>query len=443
MARTPAKTPPRHPRRQSAPAKPLEKSRGDRPAPTTVLNARPVDPTALRILIVSPPKTGNTWLRLLLRHAYGLRNVDLPVPFAAEAATALGAGWISHTHLLPHPELVDWLVAHDVTVLTTVRHPGDTLASLFHYLRWAGDPGDPACEMLRGDGDRPGAGAERYARAYYAQTYSIAHAWATLGSHVVRYEDLIADPLEELRAIADRIGPVAEPLLRRAVILGDPRLMRSLGEVDPRHVRKAEPGGWREDLPAGIVDFLRANEPFTAACARWGYGWSATADAAERRRFDYGAISPFAGTTTFANGDPIGSVLVRIHLDAPAKHPDAWGGDPLGTGPGTFWAWLMAPADAASNDRFPPATLTNLMGALWDIRTDLAHEFPDPWGDDRLRFALWFVERAQIEFGISWRMVEPVLQAALEHMGAARVAARGGRRRPAASAPTTRGHSHP
>src|SRR5438477_172277 len=61
-------------------------------------------PKDLKILIVSTPKTGNTWLKSLLALAYDLPVVEFPMPefwrdFDPEQFDKLGPRWIAHQHL--------------------------------------------------------------------------------------------------------------------------------------------------------------------------------------------------------------------------------------------------------------------------------------------------------------------------------------------------------
>jgi hypothetical protein len=55
--------------------------------------------------------------------------------------------------------------------------------------------------------------------------------------------------------------------------------------------------------------------------------------------------------------------------------------DPFSTGAGSFYAWL--------NERVPPAQVTRLWLAVWELRTDLQEAFPDPLGADEVRFLHW------------------------------------------------------
>src|SRR5436305_15291437 len=97
-------------------------------------------PKELKILIVSTPKTGNTWLKSLLAVAYDLPVVEFPLPefwrdFDAKQFDRLGPKWVAHQHLLPYDALVNWIRQRNVVLVSTIRHPGDILASLRHYVR--------------------------------------------------------------------------------------------------------------------------------------------------------------------------------------------------------------------------------------------------------------------------------------------------------------------
>src|SRR5262245_6163196 len=95
----------------------------------------PADQPVVRLLILSTPKTGSTWLRHLLSCMYGVPQLDLDYPFNLETARLMGSAWVSHHHFHPTPELLDWIRGEDIRVITMTRHPGDVLISLYHHLR--------------------------------------------------------------------------------------------------------------------------------------------------------------------------------------------------------------------------------------------------------------------------------------------------------------------
>jgi signal transduction histidine kinase len=75
-----------------------------------ILNSFRVDPDRLKIVILSTPKTGNTWLRWLLHYAYGIPIVELPPEWAPGCADDLPPRFVTHQHLFPSESLVQWLV---------------------------------------------------------------------------------------------------------------------------------------------------------------------------------------------------------------------------------------------------------------------------------------------------------------------------------------------
>ena len=108
-----------------------------------ILNGFPVDPDRLKIVILSTPKTGNTWLRWLLHYAYGIPIVELPLEWAPGCADDFPPRFVTHQHLFPSESLVRWLVESRAVVLTTIRHPADTFLSRFHYVKWHDTGLDP------------------------------------------------------------------------------------------------------------------------------------------------------------------------------------------------------------------------------------------------------------------------------------------------------------
>src|SRR5438270_10342435 len=80
-------------------------------------------PKDLKILIVSTPKTGNTWLKYLLALAYDLPVVDFPMPkfwsgFDCEQFDKLGPRWIAHRHFPPYSAFVRWACERGIVLAT-------------------------------------------------------------------------------------------------------------------------------------------------------------------------------------------------------------------------------------------------------------------------------------------------------------------------------------
>ena len=215
-----------------------------------IVNGFPVDPDRLKIVILSAPKTGNTWLRWLLHYAYKIPTVELPLEWAPGCADDLPPRFVTHQHLFPSEGLVRWLVESRVVVLTTIRHPADTFLSLFHYLKWYDAGLNPTNAKLKEDGDRPGKNALKYITYSFPLPYAISLAWARLGSHVIRYEDLLVDPLLQLRELTSKIVPLDEERLKAAVFLCKPeQLTRPVSSTRVICVHAPRGGGFKSYRP--------------------------------------------------------------------------------------------------------------------------------------------------------------------------------------------------
>lgn len=377
-----------------------------------------------RIAILSTPKTGNVWMTSLLREAYGvpLQPIDpilrtLPV----DVLESYGDDWIVYAHVYPDGRALDWLRTNGVHVLTTVRHPCDVLVSLRHFVTWNPDnESDPARAMLA-DGDAFGEASAGYVREHFANVLGISMSWSRLGALTVRYEDMIANPAHCLGRIAERVGPLPEATIRKAVLLSQFKRMRA--GVDPnhglqpwraRHFREGRAGGWREALGDGpVVETMRSREPFISLFQALGYGLDART-AEEVVPFAYADIDPFRGRDHFDNGVPISPWLLRIYLE----HPDAerqWS-DPVATGgPSSFFSWLNAPAAELDGARPGEVMLTNLAANVYGRRPDVQAAFPDLRSADRLAFAWWFLTYGVTEHRLAPEFTAPV-QASLAQL---------------------------
>jgi hypothetical protein len=383
-----------------------------------ILNRFSIDPSELKIVILSTPKTGNTWLRWLLKEAYRIPIIDLPSKWTPGCTDHLPPRFVTHQHLFPSEDLVRWLVESRVVVLSTIRHPADTFLSLFHYFKWHDTELDSDAaklkEAMQEDGERPGWKALRFIDSLFPHIYAYSLAWAQLGSRVVRYEDLLADPLEKLREITSKIVPLDEERLTAAVILCKPDYLTRVGAVDPRHLRTRSAGGWISGLPSEIVDAMASDQGYASACKLYGYDWSRSAP--KPAGYDYNKIDPFCSHDRFDNGELIGPWVAKIYLSEVPNSRSRWP-EPWVTEGESFWNWLRAPSELVSlSPDLPAGTLTNIMMVMHNLRPDLQLAYKNPAGNDRMGFATWFFSRAQMEYRIAWGLVEPVLKSFCDYL---------------------------
>ncbi|MFM8593833.1 MAG: hypothetical protein ACKOCK_05510, partial [Chloroflexota bacterium] len=97
----------------------------------------------MRIVISSPPKMGNKWLKCLLGTAYGLEWLlgdDTPATNPSQYERWVAEGnfvdnAIFHQHCRYTPKLCDITDAIPAHMVTIVRDPYDTFVSMFYWLQ--------------------------------------------------------------------------------------------------------------------------------------------------------------------------------------------------------------------------------------------------------------------------------------------------------------------
>ncbi|AKR57793.1 hypothetical protein XM25_18795 [Devosia sp. H5989] len=240
---------------------------------------------------VGYPKTGNTWIRILLGRyvqlLYGLQ--DMPLFDQAEMHDLQTGGYQGPTGLFTHSPLT-WVSqqASDLDhasviapfsgkrVLLLVRHPLDTLVSSFmHSKHKVSPPYGGTIEEFVSDSVH---GLTKLFRFYQLWADHINEAECLL---LVRYEDTHANPVAQLRRLAIFVGAdVDEALLIEAAAYasfdnlkqleteGTRFVYKSSGfnafgdgrrdVPDAYHVRKGQVAGYSSELPAEVVDALEA-----------------------------------------------------------------------------------------------------------------------------------------------------------------------------------------
>jgi hypothetical protein len=166
----------------------------------------------VRIVIAGPPKTGNMWLKCLLGRAYGLRWLrSFETPERAElvsleawlAENRFPDNTIYHQHYDYSLQIVDAFAAVPAHPVTIVRDPYDAFVSTYYTLQQhAADDnqkGRKFTEIMGKSLDDPDV-VEFLRRGGYRNNLLKARDWAMSGRAVVlRYEDLVRDPLAELQ----------------------------------------------------------------------------------------------------------------------------------------------------------------------------------------------------------------------------------------------------
>ena len=350
------------------------------------------DPDDLKIMVVSTPKTGNTWVKNLLANVYGLPLVQVGVSFDAAEVDALGRRWITHQHYKVTPDIVDYGRRNGITFVTTIRHPGDALVSKFHFVqsldgRWAWTDDDPSPDLLH-DGETIGEHTLAYVQHDFADSLDTSLGWMqSAESHVVRYEDLWRDPVAALQALTASIRPVSLERIEQSIEVCDFDLMRAMSGDD--FFRKGTVGDWKQALPPEIIDALRRTAPYPAQFAAFGYTLEPDDPLTTLPRKPRASKNPFHGVTHFDDGVPVPPVVVLLYLSLDPALRARWANVEQTTA-GSFYAWLNAPADRDPRQGESLPIVTNLAYHIYGIRADLRETFPDVFGQDRSRYLVWW-----------------------------------------------------
>jgi len=224
--------------------------------------------------LVSYPKSGNTWARLLIANLLSpekpadFRTINLLVPDPASESKR-------HFARMPRPRVIKSHFVFDPRyprAIYLVRDPRDVVVSEYHYQRKTRIISD----------HYP---LEDYVPRFIAgDTYIENGSW---GEHVtgwlaardgdprfllVKYETLLSDTVGELARIASFLSISASPQrIAEVVQLSSVDRMRELeakqsdasslmrgSRKDVSFVRNAKSGGWRSDLPDSLVEKIEA-----------------------------------------------------------------------------------------------------------------------------------------------------------------------------------------
>ena len=237
------------------------------------------------VLIVSYPRSGNTWFRFLIGNLLS----DEPASFANIERIVPDIYINSDVQLMGmrRPRI---LKSHEPftplykSVVYLIRDPRDVAVSFYHY-------------NLKVRQLTPDFPLEQFVNQFIDSAAEV-NRFGTWGEHVrtwiaaerpaerfvlIRYEDLLADAPAQLRRICAILGvPNDETRIQRAVQLSDAEQMRESekkhhdrwastrgSRKDKQFVRKAKEGSWREELPAQLADRIARRWP--DLLERFGY----------------------------------------------------------------------------------------------------------------------------------------------------------------------------
>jgi hypothetical protein len=223
----------------------------------------------MRIVITSPPRSGNHWLKCLLSRIYDLdwlppRKQVGHRPDEVHAWVQRG-GFLDNSIYFQHcrfsERLCDALEAAPAHLVTIIRDPYDVFISYYHWVQE---------RLARGHGRRPHKRDVLAGRPlndpvvldYIAETFgsNIAHAngWLHSGrAIVVRYEGLHTDPVGELTRVTDQLQPVDPARIEMAIEACQAENMRQMKQKFSWQVRAATVGDSRQQLDESALAVFR------------------------------------------------------------------------------------------------------------------------------------------------------------------------------------------
>ena len=218
----------------------------------------------MRILVVSPPRSGNHWVECLLGTIYELTNVggskkpDATTARAVRAWAQAGGfqdGWIMHMHRRFSPRFCDAVEAIPAHLVTVVRDPYDAFVS-YYYWSQRRTPTDrekaqrrPRQTMVGKPLDDPEVLAFLADPKGFGNRIAEANAWLHSGRALpVRYEDLHQCPREALTRVTEQIAPIEQARIEAAIEACHAENMRQKSAMMAWNVRAAKVGDSRERL---------------------------------------------------------------------------------------------------------------------------------------------------------------------------------------------------
>lgn len=212
----------------------------------------------MRIAIIGTPRSGNTWVRRVLRDALALP--ELAVHNYRDLPSALPDRAILGLHWYREPGFQAFLREGGFKVIVLGRHPLDVLVSVLHFVRH-----EPlTARWLEGNAELPpnlsaekpfSAGFERYATSWGAENLlSVSYQWWFDSAAIrVRYEDLVRDPQAAFQGLIRGLGGGCAGL-DGALAANSLDVLRA---TPNRHGWQGTPGLWRRLIPPATARRIR------------------------------------------------------------------------------------------------------------------------------------------------------------------------------------------
>lgn len=205
---------------------------------------------SLRIAIISSPRSGNSWVRMVLARTLNLEQIavhnwrDLPSELPKDCFLQI--------HWYRAPNFQSFLRENQFRLMVLARHPLDVLLSVLHFIRY--EPltarwleGNCAISPELIESSSVSAAFNKYATSWGAENLlSISYQWwhdpAALR---IRYEELVRDPKGQYTAIVKAFDGTTD---RLETVLEEINF-ETFRAMPNRHGWQGKPGLWRKLIP--------------------------------------------------------------------------------------------------------------------------------------------------------------------------------------------------
>lgn len=218
----------------------------------------PPQSTPIRIAVVSTPRSGNTWLRLMLASLYRAEQVAVHSPGDVSWDNLPKGNFVLQIHWERTPEFIERLQAHGFKVVVLQRHPLDVLLSILQFsvhepqtAQWLlGKHGDESSIQGRSPVSQEFLTYAISQRAH--ALLNVSASWSEYADAIaVRYEDLVANTERALAKVISCIGPAEADLVD---VIQKNKLEALRPTSGNNHFWQGQPGLWKKLIPMPRVE---------------------------------------------------------------------------------------------------------------------------------------------------------------------------------------------
>lgn len=203
----------------------------------------------MRIAIVGSPRSGNSWVRSVIRDGLNLKEIAVHNYIEISSIPDF---CVLQIHWYREPNFQKFLKDNRFRTITIARHPLDVLVSALHFMRFEPE----TARWLCGNCEIPDDLAKyspasdeflRYALSFGSENLlSVTYQWwHDDGAIKLRYEDLVDDTSREIKGLVDQLNVLGEDLSRSIKL----NSFEKFKMMPNRRGWQGRAGLWRELIP--------------------------------------------------------------------------------------------------------------------------------------------------------------------------------------------------